>query len=109
MSKTLSSLELRDNHISKPVYHNNIIPFPAHRIQPKSEPIMEETEYALEQEPHLILVSLGALIGGTLAIFCMYHTKSILLNLTLFTVLPFLTAYLMRKVYIRTYLKHSHA
>lgn len=108
MSKTVSSLELRQNHISKPVYHNNIIPFPSHRVQQKFEPQIE-TEYSLSQEPHLMIVTLGALIGGTFAIFCMYHIDSLLINLTLFAVLPFFTAYLMRKVYIRTCLQHHHA
>ena len=106
MSKTISSLELREKHISKATPNNNIIPFPRHHVQHKIDLPYPETEYSLGQQPHVMIVALGALIGGMIALFLIYHIDNILINITLFTALPFFLAFCMRKIYIHTYLKN---
>ena len=60
----------------------------------------------LEQESHLFIVILGAVIGSILSIFIAYHLKPNLFEYAMLSAIPFALSYSLRKVYIHT-LVHS--
>ena len=66
----------------------------------------EQIKQTLEQESHLFIVMLGAVIGSILSLFIAYHLTPNLLEYSLLGVIPFALAYSLRKVYIHT-LIHS--
>ncbi|MDD2944580.1 MULTISPECIES: FUSC family protein [unclassified Acinetobacter] len=67
---------------------------------------VEQIKQTLEQESHLFIVIMGAVIGSIFSLFIAYHLTPNLLEYTLLGVIPFALAYSLRKVYIYT-LIHS--
>lgn len=77
-----------------------------HTIREKNHQKLEEIKMALEQESHLFIVILGAVIGSILSIFIAYHLKPNLFEYAMLSAIPFALSYSLRKVYIHT-LVHS--
>jgi len=77
-----------------------------HEVREKSHLKIEQQKQILEQESHLFIVVLGALIGSIFSLFIAYHLQPDLLSYGLLSVIPFALAYSLRKVYIHT-LIHS--
>jgi ABC-type lipoprotein release transport system permease subunit len=77
-----------------------------HLVREKNHQKIATIKSILNQESHLFIVVLGAVIGTILAIFIAYHLKSNPLIYTLLSVIPFALSYSLRKVYIHT-LIHS--
>ncbi|TCB52608.1 FUSC family protein [Acinetobacter sp. ANC 4779] len=73
-----------------------------HIIREKNHQKPEEIKRVLEQESHLFIVILGAVIGTILSIFIAYHLKPNLLEYAMLSVIPFALSYSLRKVYIHT-------
>lgn len=77
-----------------------------HTIREKNHQKLAEIKMALEQESHLFIVILGAVIGSILSIFIAYHLKPNLFEYAMLSAIPFALSYSLRKVYIHT-LVHS--
>ena len=77
-----------------------------HTIREKNHQKLAEIKMALEQESHLFIVILGAVIGSILSIFIAYHLKPNLFEYAILSAIPFALSYSLRKVYIHT-LVHS--
>jgi len=85
-------------------YQDNIVQF-----QRKGQPQLQanvNTMEQLEQESHLFIVILGTIIGAILALFIGYHVNTGVVQFMLLSILPVVSAYFLRRVYIYT-LTHS--
>ena len=79
---------------------DNIVLFPPrhrHKIQREME-----IAYDLKQQPHFLILTLGAMIGGMLALFIAYHIEHYLVNYLILLLIPITMAIFLRKIYIRT-------
>ncbi len=77
-----------------------------HLVREKNLQKAEQIKYALEQESHLFIVIMGAVIGSIFSIFIAYHLTPNFIEYALLSMIPFALAYSLRKVYIHT-LIHS--
>lgn len=90
------AIEIRE-HSELP---DNIVIFPPrnrHRIRREIE-----MSYDIKNQPHFMILLLGALIGGMFALFIGYHLEHYFLNYAILTLIPIAMALFLRKVYIRT-------
>ncbi|MGE8560300.1 MAG: FUSC family protein [Acinetobacter sp.] len=77
-----------------------------HHVREKNHQKIQEIKILLDQQSHLFIVILGAVIGTILSIFIAYHLKPNLFEYALLSIIPFALSYSLRKVYIHT-LVHS--
>ena len=72
-------------------------PRPRHKIQREME-----IAYDLKQQPHFLMLILGALIGVMLSVFIGYHVEHHPLNYLILFFIPIAMAIFLRKIYIHT-------
>ena len=88
--------------ITRSVNYNRRVDF----VRGKNYQQIQEIRILLDQQSHLFIVTLGAVIGTILSIFIAYHLKPNLFEYAMLSVIPFALSYSLRKVYIHT-LVHS--
>ena len=92
MSKTIS----RSN--------DNVRPIPA--LYKNNKQKIQQMKYRLDQESHIFIVTLGAIIGSIFSLFIAYQLEPNVFIYALLSLIPFALSYSLRKVYIHT-LVHS--
>ena len=74
-------------------------PKPSHQLSHSFQP---EATSTLEKKNHFLIVIMGAVIGAIFALFIDYHIDTAQWHYLFITTLPFVIAYILRKVYIHT-------
>ena len=64
--------------------------------------LQHEVKITLEKKNHFFIVIMGAVIGAIFALFIDYHIDTAQWHYLFITTLPFVIAYILRKVYIHT-------
>lgn len=79
---------------------DNIVLFPPrhrHKIQREME-----IAYDIKKQPHFMILLLGMMIGGMLALFIGYHIQHYALSYLILAFIPIAMAIFLRKIYIHT-------
>ncbi|AMW78216.1 hypothetical protein AMD27_04445 [Acinetobacter sp. TGL-Y2] len=64
--------------------------------------IVEKTQTQLNQQSHIFVVFLGAILGAFIALAIGYSIEVSLLHYSTLSLIPVLTSFVLRKVYIHT-------
>lgn len=84
---------------SNPIPDNIVLFPPRHRHKIQRE---MEIAYDIKQQPHFLILILGMMIGGMLALFIGYHIQHYALGYIVLAFLPIAMAIFLRKIYIYT-------
>ncbi len=96
-------LYLRSNHTQ---FHSEQPITPTHHYidQPF---IVEKTQSQLNQQSHIFVVLLGAVLGGIIALAMGYSMEASLVHYLTLAFIPVLASFVLRKVYIYTLIHYK--